>query len=742
MTSSSPTPSAPAAAPSERPAAVGPDAGAAATPGSSAPERPSSAAPPRPSGDVGTASQASAAASGPAATPAATPVAEPAAPADDWRRRLARWWAEFSLQTKLLAVATLVVSLLMTGITFFALNGIQQDARMSDTRYARDLGLLLSANVTPLVAQGNDRELAAVAERFWRSSRSLRYIVFADADGVIYLGIPMGNGSTGGPGEELLSRRLELPVELQRRPDNPLVRQHLTPDGQVTDVFVPILVDDRYLGVVALGINPNETLLASAALSREVTVAVFISIWVLVILGSVFNALTITRPVKELLRGVRAIAGGDFAARIALPVGGELGELLQGFNTMASQLEAYKAANIEELRAEQGKQQSLIATMADGAVLLDEEGRLVLANPTARRLFRWEGRKLEGSDLEEELPDRLAMELHGPLSSLVASDRDSADVRVSLGEPARTLRIVLQSVRDASGESLKGIAMTIQDLTREVELNAAQSRFISNVSHELRTPLFNIKSYVETLHDLGDQLSEEETREFLGIANAETDRLTRLVNDVLDLSRLESDRVWQLEPLEVVPAIEQTLRTYRLNAEDRGVALVLEADPALPRVLGNWDLLLQVFDNLVGNALKFTKSGGALMLRVYPWPDSCRLEPGTAPGDSPTCALTSPLPRLRIEIADTGCGISAADQERIFERFFRVENAVHTEAGTGLGLSIVRGILEKHGTRVKMASEPGVGTTFWFDLPLEQSDADELKLQAERRSYDRDGMKA
>jgi two-component system sensor histidine kinase NblS len=676
----------------------------------------------------------------PSALPLPGAAATAGAAAADWQRLLARWWAEFSLQTKLLAVATLVVSLLMTGITFFALNSIQQDARMSDTRYARDLGLLLSANVTPLVAQGNDRELAAVAERFWRSSRSLRFIVFADADGVIYLGIPMGNGSTGGPGEELLSRRLELPADLQRRPDNPLIRQHLTPDGQVTDVFVPMVADDRYLGVVALGINPNETLLASAALTREVTVAVFISIWVLVILGSVFNALTITRPVKELLRGVRSIAGGDFAARIALPEGGELGELLEGFNTMASQLEVYKAANIEELRAEQGKQQSLIATMADGAVLLDEEGRIVLANPTARRLFRWEGRKLEGSDLEDELPDRLAMELHSPLASLVCSDKDSTDVRCSVGEPARTLRIVLQSVRDASGETLKGIAMTIQDLTREVELNAAQSRFISNVSHELRTPLFNIKSYVETLHDLGDQLTEQEKQEFLGIANAETDRLTRLVNDVLDLSRLESDRVWQLEPLEVAPAIEQTLRTYRLNAEDRGVTLALEADPTLPRVLGNWDLLLQVFDNLVGNALKFTKPGGMVRLRAYPWPDSCRLEPGTAPGDNPTCALTSPLPRLRIEIADTGFGISPSDQERIFERFYRVENAVHTEAGTGLGLSIVRGILDKHGTQARMASEAGVGTTFWFDLPLEQSDGDELQVLSERRTYEREGI--
>ena len=636
---------------------------------------------------------------------------------------IARWWAEFSLQTKLLAVATLVVSLVMTGLTFFSLNGIQMEARMGDTRYARDLGLLLASNVTPLAAEGRDRDLARVTEDFWRSSRSLRYIFYADPEGVIYLGIPISRIDSGN--DLQLSRRLELPADLSERPGSPLLRQHLTPDGLVTDVFVPMVSEGRYLGVVALGINPNDAVEASGALTREVTVAVFVSIWVLVILGAVFNALTITRPVKELLRGVRSVADGDFAARIALPVGGELGELLQGFNDMAARLEAYDAANIEELTAAQVKQETLIATMADGALLLDADGRVVLANPTARRLFRWEGRSLDGVELMGLLPDGLAMDLQPSLEQIREGLRDGAELRCNLGEPTRTLRLVLQGVRDGSGGTLKGIAVTVQDLTREVELNAAQSRFISNVSHELRTPLFNIKSYVETLHDYGDQLSDEQRQEFLATANDETDRLTRLVNDVLDLSRLESDRVWQLEPMDLPSAMEQTLRNYRLNAEERGVELALDVPEAVPRIRGNWDLLLQVFDNLVGNAVKFTPAGGLVMLRAYPWPDIC---PIAAAEDA-----SSPLPRLRVEISDTGCGIDQEDLRRVFERFFRVENAVHTERGTGLGLSIVRGILDKHDARVQIISQPGWGTTFWFDLPLEHADEDDLLMRAQRR---------
>ena len=674
----------------------------------------------------------------PAAWATAIAGAEESSGSGFWQQARS-WWAEFSLQTKLLAVATLVVSLMMTGITFFALNGIQRDTAMNDTRYARDLGLLLAGNVSELVAEGRDRELANVTETFWRSSRSLRYIFFADPDGIVYLGIPVSGSDDASNADLRLSRRLELPEELRNRTKNPLVRQHVTPQGQVTDVFVPLVENNDYLGVLALGVNPNETALASAALTREVTVAVFISIWVLVILGAVFNALTITRPVKELLRGVRSIGDGDFRARIGLPMGGELGELLEGFNAMASQLQAYDAANIEELQAAQVKQASLIATMADGAVLLDGDGRIVLANPTARRLFRWEGRNLEGQDFLNEMPELLAVELHEPIDAVFSKQTDTNELRSSVGDPPRTLRFVIQAVREPSGDTLKGIAVTIQDLTREVELNAAQSRFISNVSHELRTPLFNIKSYVETLHDMGDQLSEEDRQEFLGVANSETDRLTRLVNDVLDLSRLESNRVVQFSPVDLRPGLEQTLRSYQLNASDKQVELSLEADTDLPDVLGNWDLLLQVLDNLVGNALKFSRSGGRLMIRAYTWPDSCVMAPpveNSSDTDGPTCLLSSPLPRIRVEVCDTGYGISDENQQRIFERFYRVENAVHTEVGTGLGLSIVRGILEKHGSRICMASELDVGTTFWFDLPLAQEDPEELRWRAERQSDD------
>ncbi len=654
------------------------------------------------------------------------------------QKKIFFWWSRFNLRSKLLAIGTLVVSFIMTLITFFALSSIQKDAGMNDTRYARDLGLLLSGNVTELVAKNQNRELFNVAEKFWRSSRNLRYIFFTDPDGFVKLGIPVSAtaSDTEGTSDFQLKRKLQLPSELKKQPQFPLVRQHSTPQGQVTDVFVPMLWKGEYLGTLALGVTPNKKALATAALTREITVAVFISIWVLVIIGAVFNALTITRPIRELVNGVREIAKGNFKSRVDLPMSGELGELLNGFNAMASKLEDYDAANIEELKAAQVKQQSLIATMADGALLLDEQGRIVLVNPTARRLFRWEGRNLEGQKLLNQLPDLLIKKLETPINSLLNNFGDSDDLRCNLEEPPRTLRIVLKSVRDTTGETLKGIAVTVQDLTREVQLNAAQKRFISNVSHELRTPLFNIKSYVETLYDLGDKLTKDEQKEFLGVANSETDRLTRLVNDVLDLSKIESGRTIQLESLNIKEAIEQTLRNYKLNAEDKNVKLTINLENNLPFVLGNWDMILQVLDNLVGNALKFSQEGGIINLKAYTWPDICVASPLEINNKAPHCEILSPMPKLRLEVSDTGCGISEIDQQRIFERFYRVEDSVHTEVGTGLGLSIVKGIVNKHGSEIRMASEPNTGTTFWFELPLEDSDADQLLLKSARKNWE------
>lgn len=621
------------------------------------------------------------------------------------RHAIASWWSEFTLQTKLLAVATMVVSLVMSGLTFWAVNTIQQDARMNDTRFGRDLGLLLAANVAPLVADNNLTEVAQFSQRFYSSTSSVRYMLYADESGEIFFGIPFWEAEV--ENSLTIKRRIQLPEDYPGDGEKPMVRQHTTPDGTVTDVFIPLIVNNKYLGVLAIGINPNQTAVISTNFTRDVTIAVFITIWVMVILAGVINALTITKPIKELLVGVKQIATGNFKQRIDLPLGGELGELILSFNEMGERLERYEEQNIEELTAEKAKLETLVSTIADGAVLIDNNMQVILVNPTAKRIFGWENANVVGCNVLHHLPPAVQMEITRPLYEMAAGECESAEFRIFINQPTpRTIRILLTTVLNVQRESIKGIAITVQDITREVELNDAKSQFISNVSHELRTPLFNIKTYIETLHDYGEDLALQERQEFLQTVNHETDRLTRLVNDVLDLSKLESGRNYNFDGVDLAQAIEQTLRTYQLNAKDKGVELLQEVAPNLPLVMGNYDLLVQVFGNLIGNALKFTKAGGKVAIRAY----QLDFKP----------SHTQSLP-VRIEISDTGIGIATEDQHSIFERFFRVENRVHTLEGTGLGLSIVRNIIDRHHSKVHLVSEVGIGTTFWFDLaPFEE----------------------
>ncbi|MEC4815798.1 MAG: ATP-binding protein [Scytonema sp. PMC 1069.18] len=618
------------------------------------------------------------------------------------KEAIVNWWLEFTLQTKLLAAATLVVSLVMSGLTFWAVNTIQLDARLNDTRFGRDLGLLLASNVAPLIADNNLSEVAQFSQRFYSSTSSVRYMLYADETGKIFFGIPFWEPEV--ETSLTIERRIQLPEDYAADADKPMVRQHRSPDGEVTDVFIPLVVNGEYYGVLAIGINPNPAAVISTNFTRDVTIAVFISIWVMVILGGVINALTITKPIKELLGGVKQIAAGNFKQRIDLPLGGELGELILNFNEMAERLERYEEQNIEEMTAEKAKLETLVSTIADGAVLIDNNMQVILVNPTARRIFGWEGTDVVGENVLHNLPSTVETEISRPLSEMAAGECETAEFRVPLNQPTkRTIRILLTTVVNQQRESIKGIAITVQDITREVELNEAKSQFISNVSHELRTPLFNIKSFIETLHEYGEDLSPQEQREFLETVNHETDRLTRLVNDVLDLSKLESGRRYNLDGVDLAQAIEQTLRTYQLNAKDKGIEILQEVSPDLPLVTGHYDLLLQVLANLVGNALKFTKAGGRVAIRAY------QLEPQSKNGEHRTT-------QVRVEISDTGIGIAPEDQEAIFDRFFRVENRVHTLEGTGLGLSIVRNIIEKHRSKVYLVSEVGVGTTFWFDL--------------------------
>nr|WDB00664.1 hypothetical protein CVCH_150 [Cavernulicola chilensis] len=616
------------------------------------------------------------------------------------------WWKKFTLQTRLMVIATLIVSIIMGGITFWTVNNIQTDTELSDTRFARDLGLLFAANVAPLVFEKQRGELAKLIERFYNSTASIRYIILLDEKGKIYYAIPFSAY------EVQNSLHLKEYVQFKNLSNSfPLIKNpYRHSRKETTDIFVPLNYLDQQSGFVVIGINPNPTLVNFSRLTKEITIAVFVSIWIMLILGAAFNALTITQPIKELLIGVRNITAGNFGQRIELPFGGELGELIISFNKMAERLERYERQNIEELTSEKAKLDTLVSTIADGAILLNPNLEIILANPVAKQILNWKEDNFIGQYIQELLPSNIKLSLTSVLMTMldfrgnnkIISFRQEFNI-INKQKEQKTIRIFLTRVFDKQKAHIRGVAVTIQDVTKEVELDQAKSQFISNVSHELRTPLFNIKSFIETLEDYDEQLSKQEKREFLQIVSKETNRLTRLVNDVLDLSRLESGNTNNLETIDIEMIIQEVLRSYNISAQYKNINLSSEVEKNLPLIEANYDLIIQVLANLVSNAIKFTYQNGNIVIRSF----IINIFP-----------IYTKQSKIRIEISDSGLGINRKNYFIIFDRFSRIENQTHMLEGTGLGLSIVQNILKKYRSYLLVESQTGLGSTFWFDLSL------------------------
>jgi two-component system sensor histidine kinase NblS len=239
----------------------------------------------------------------------------------------------------------------------------------------------------------------------------------------------------------------------------------------------------------------------------------------------------------------------------------------------------------------------------------------------------------------------------------------------------------------------------MHDITRQSELERMKNEFISNVSHELRTPITSIKSYVDTLVNHGEKLDPDIYREFLQIIDSEADRLMFLVNDVLELSKVEEgNREFEMLPLDIRQAAEYALRSLNLMAKDRQIELGLVCtEEDIPLVNINQESIERVIINLLSNGIKYTPVGGRIDIIVTHLSES---------------------KEVRVDVKDNGIGIPEECLENIWDRFFRVEKKVHTIKGTGLGLTIVKKIVEKHNGRLSVESSLGQGSTFSFYLPV------------------------
>ena len=428
--------------------------------------------------------------------------------------------------------------------------------------------------------------------------------------------------------------------------------------------------------------------LASVALAavfdgsaRSLLVAAVVVGGLAVLLGLLIST-SVLRPLGRVGAAAAMLAGGDFTARVRPRPAGELGELADAFNRMAATVEEQMVAASEE----RSRLTAALNSSVDAVIAVDHELRVLFANLAAERLFQRSAAEIVGNPFVWSLADPQVIEA-------VRRGRDRGERQVNLIE--RTGRQYLQAVTTPIvGGGGWAVLVVIHDVTDVRRTELVRRDFVANVSHELRTPLAAIKSVIETL--AGGALAEPGVaREFLARADDEVDRLIQLVEELLELSRIESGEVPLLiAPADIAAMLGDVVGRLLPQAERKGVSLSLRVAEDVGRVAVDAQRLERAVGNLVHNAIKFTPEGGSVTLSAAREAD-----------------------RLMVSVSDTGVGIAAADLPRIFERFYKVDHS-RAGGGSGLGLAVVRHTVEAHGGSVRAESELGRGSTFSFSIPL------------------------
>lgn len=394
----------------------------------------------------------------------------------------------------------------------------------------------------------------------------------------------------------------------------------------------------------------------------------------------------ISGPLRRMRDVVSEMAEGDFSQRVAVQEPDEVGALAQSFNSLAQNLQR----TMGELEQEQARLRGILASVAEGIIAVDAVGRVTLLNRQAAALLGLEQDAAAGAQLRElgtheEVKDHFWECLES---------RQICTVEIESGQPRRHLIVQIAPVREAEGEGWGAVAV-VRDITAEKRLEQMRRQFISDASHEMRTPLTSIGGFASAIAD-GTAGSQEERVRSATLIVREVHRLSRLVEDLLNLSRIESGAVsLDLEEIDLQELIGGAVESMETQGAEKQVEFEVEVPEGLPQVRADSDRVYQVLVNLLSNALRFNRPRGRIGVRAL-----------EVNGE------------VRVEVSDTGAGIPPDQLPHIWERFHRADpSRARQDGGTGLGLAIVRSIVEAHGGRVSAESELGKGSTFSFTLP-------------------------
>jgi two-component system phosphate regulon sensor histidine kinase PhoR len=431
---------------------------------------------------------------------------------------------------------------------------------------------------------------------------------------------------------------------------------------------------------------------------------------------AVLWARQIARQLRQMLGFAHAVSRGEMASRLAARSRDELGDLAEALNGMAENLQR----TLRRLSEESRRSQTIMDSMGEGLVVLDPQGRIFLINPTGEALLDLRREAAVGQTLLEAVRSH---ELDDLLRA-ADSERTAARAEITLVHPRRRiLGATAVLMRDADDRP-QGTVLALRDITQIKRLEEMRMEFVLNVSHELRTPLTAIRGYAETLWD-GNVNDPETARKFLEVIHRHAERLSRLLDDLLELSNIELERTpLQLRPVSVPDLCRQVVMLFDPQAERKPVHLRLDLAADCPPAQADRDRLMQILVNLVDNAVKYTPEGGTVTIGARLMPEGRGAEgPGSrGPGEQRARGAgeggPDGGPMVEILVSDTGIGIPEKDLPRITERFYRVDKARSRElGGTGLGLAIVKHLVTAHGGRLLVESTLGAGTIVRVHLP-------------------------
>jgi two-component system phosphate regulon sensor histidine kinase PhoR len=443
--------------------------------------------------------------------------------------------------------------------------------------------------------------------------------------------------------------------------------------------FIPYQVQQAYHASAQSGLPVDLTwVYLSIVLAGLLIIAIFIiSRW--------RYAERIAAALKQLTRATRQLGEGRYEG-VEVPSRlekvPEMQELSQALEETADQIEE----QISALSKEQTMLSTVLSQMTDGVLIADSEGHVQLLNAAAERLFKIKQQKALGRSVVEVMR-------HHALIDLWSKTRDGEPVTITLemGAEHKFLQVVgIPLKKELPGRSM----LLFQDLTQVHHLETVRKDFISNISHELRTPMASLKAISETLLD-GALEDPPAARRFVVRMDTEVDNLTLLVNELLELSRIESGRTnFEFQRVTPLQLLAKPCERMSLQAERVGLSLSLDCPPDLPAVFADPDRISQVVINLLHNAIKFTPPGGHIQVSAWTHENS-----------------------VVFMVRDSGVGIAQKDLTRIFERFYKADRA-RTGGGTGLGLSISKHMVEAHGGKIWAESEEGNGSSFFFTIPI------------------------